>query len=172
MKRRNMLMAPAIVAGALIWSSALLAQDPEMEDSPQGAWFAWATIEGFPRQIPFMDTYTSDAQNQGRSGTVFCTLSVGKFVSPMGEVGVTPSAQGNWVRIAKNTFAFTAWRILVDADGRPVGTAKFWGTVSMQGTDSFTGTMNMAFYAPDGSRFGGFKGTTAAKRISIEMEEQ
>ncbi len=118
-----------------------------------------------------MDTYTSDANNQRCAGTVLCTLSVGKFASPMGLVSVTPSSHGNWVRIAKNKFAFTAWRILLDTDGRPVGTAKFWGTLTAQTNDTFTGTMNMAFHDPDGNAFGGFKGTTAGKRIAIEIEE-
>ncbi len=42
MKRRRMLLALAMVAGAAISASALSAQDPEPEYSPEGAWFALA----------------------------------------------------------------------------------------------------------------------------------
>ena len=149
--------------------STLLAQGGESSYSPEGAWLAWATIVGHPKPFPFMDTYTSDANNQGQSGTVLCTLETGKFPGPTGSlVGMTPSAHGNWVRIAKNKFAFTAWRILLDEAGRPWGTAKFWCTLTVETNNTFTGTMNAAYYDQNETVFASVTGTTAGKRIEIE----
>jgi hypothetical protein len=171
MKLKRMLLAFAMVAGAATSGSALLAQGGEPSYSPEGAWFAWATIVGRPNPFPFMDTYTSDANNQGRSGTILCTLATGKFPSPTGSlVSVSPSAQGNWVQIAKNQFAFTAWRILLDEVGRGVGTAKFWGTLTVQTNDTFTGTMNAAYYYGQSTTpFSTITGTTVGTRIAIEL---
>ena len=172
MGSKKLLLGLTMVVLTAAQGSALVSQEPEPSYSPDGAWFATATLVGLPRPFPFMDIYTSDATNQGRSGTVLCTLSVGKFASPMGLVSMTPTAHGNWIRTAKNTFAFTAWRILLDEDGRPVGTAKFWGTVTAGTPDGFTGTMNVELYAADGTAFGAFNGTTAGRRIAVESEQQ
>jgi len=165
MKRRTMMLALAMVAWAAMSQSALLAQDPEPSYSLDGAWFGKATMVGIPLPVPFMDIFTSDSNNQGQSGTVLCTLQLGKFPSPMGLVSSTPSGHGNWVRIGKNKFAFTVMRILMDADGRPVSTAKFWGTVTVQTNDTITGTMNAEYYGQDGKAFGGNTGTTVETRI-------
>lgn len=174
MKRRIVLPALAMVAWAAMSGSALWAQNPEPSYSPEGAWLAKATIAGFPTATPYMDTYTSDSNNQGRSGTVLCTLPFGKSWSPpLGiYVTLTASGQGSWVRIEKNKFAFTAWRFLLNADtGQVVGTAKFWGTLTVQTKDTFTGTMNAQYYDSNGTPLVGFKGTTAGNRIEVQIEE-
>ena len=173
MKRNLALLISTIAACAAISGPGLLAQSGEPSYSPEGAWFAWATIAGVPHPVPFMDIYTSDSNNRGRSGTVLCTLSIGKFPGPTGSfVGATASAHGNWVRLEKNRFAFTAWRILVNDAGQPVGTAKFWGTLTAETSDTFTGTMNTAYYYGQSAiPFATFTGTTAGKRIAIEIEQ-
>jgi hypothetical protein len=172
MKLRIMLLALAMVAWVAMTGSALWAQTPGPSYSPEGAWLAQATITGFPTATPYMDTYTSDSTNQGRSGTVLCTLPFGKSLSPLGIITLTASGHGNWVRIDKNKFAFTAWRFLLNADtGQVVGTAKFWGTVTVETKDTFTGTMNAQYYRSDGTPLVGFKGTTAGNRIEVQIEE-
>ena len=173
MNRKTLMLVLAIAAWAPMLGSALMAQEGEPSYSPEGAWFAWARIVGRPNPFPFLDTYTSDANNQGRSGTVLCTLATRKFTGPTGTpVSVTPSAQGNWVRIDKNQFAFTAWRILLDEEGRGVCAAKFWGTLTIQTNDTFTGTMNAAYYYGESTTpFSTFTGTTTGTRIAIEAPE-
>lgn len=168
-KRSSMLLALAMVAWAAISQSPLLAQAPERSYSLDGAWFGQATFSGAPGPIPFMDIIASDPNSQGQSGSILCTLQVGKIQSPMGLVSLTPSGHGNWVRIGKNKFAFTVMRILMDADGRPVGTAKFWGTRTAQTHDTSTGTMNAEYYDQDGKAYGRFSGTTAETRIGPSL---
>lgn len=171
MKLRIMSLALAMVAWAAMSGSALWAQNPEPSYSPEGAWFVKATIAGFPA-TPYMDTYTSDSNNPARSGTVLCTLPLGKSPSPLGIITLTASGHGSWVRIDKNKFAFTAWRFLLNADtGQVVGTAKFWGTVTVETKDTFTGTMNAQYYKSNGEPLVGFKGTTAGNRIEVQIEE-
>jgi hypothetical protein len=164
-----MVLALAMVAWAALSPSALWAQGPEPSYSLDGAWFGKATIVGMPLPVPFMDIFTSDLNNQGQSGSVLCTLQVGKSPSPMGLVSQTPSGHGSWVRIGKNKFAFTVMRVLMDADGRPVGTAKFWGTRTPQTSDTSTGTMNAEYYDQDGKVYGRFSGTTAETRIGPSL---
>jgi hypothetical protein len=144
--------------------------EEERSYSPEGAWFCTAKIPGVPVPVPYMDIYTSDSE---ASGTVLCTLSVGKFASPMGIVSMTQAGHGNWIRTGKNQFAFTAWRIIIDADGRPVGTAKFWGALTATTHDETSGTMNAEYYTPTGDRFLTITGLiTKGKRIQVEVEGQ
>ena len=147
--------------------------DVERSHSPEGAWFCTAKLPGVPVPVPYMDIYTSNSNGSEASGTVLCTLSVGKFASPMGIVSMTQAGHGNWIRIGKNKFAFTAWRIIIDADGHPVGTAKFWGTLTATTDDETSGTMNAEYYGPTGNRFLTVTGgITTGKRIEIEVEDQ
>jgi hypothetical protein len=78
----------------------------------------------------------------------------------MGTVSLTPTGHGNWVRIDNNKYAFTAWRILMDANGRPVSKAKFWGNVTLQASDTIAGTMNFEYYDQNGNAFQSNSGTT------------
>lgn len=165
MKRSRMLLATAMVAYATMCQSVLVAQGPEPSYSLEGAWFGQATLAGNPRPVPFMDIFTSDPNSPGQSGSVLCTLQVAAIQSPMGLVSLTPTGHGNWVRIDKNKYAFTAWRILMDANGRPVSRAKFWGTVTVQTNDTIRGTMNFEYYDQDGKAFMSNTGTTVETRI-------
>jgi hypothetical protein len=145
----------------------------ERSYSPEGAWFCTAKLPGVPVPVPYMDIYTSNSNGSEASGTVLCTLSVGKFASPMGVVSMTQAGHGNWIRIGKNRFAFTALRIITDANGRPVGTAKFWGTLTATAHDETSGTMNAEYYGPTGDRFVTVTGgITTGKRIEVEVEGQ
>jgi hypothetical protein len=151
------------------------AQEPQPQYSPDGAWFATASMAGGV-QVPFMDIYASDPTTQGRAGTVLCTLSTPAFQGTYGMTAATTAGHGNWVRIDKNRFAFTVWRILVDADptngvpdGAAVGTAKFWGTIIATGADSFEGSMKAQYYGPDGALlFELPEFQTAGKRVAIQ----
>jgi len=179
-RNRGMLLSlAAIVALAAVSVSASRSQEPEPSYSPDGAWFATAVFNGMP--LPFMDIYTSNPTSQGRAGTVLCTLSAPALETPYGTLNGTTTGHGNWIRVDKNQFAFTVWRILVDAGsmpGTPVGAIKFWGTITVTGPDTFTGTMNAQYYAYGldgqlsplpGMKFEGI--TTAGKRIAVETQE-
>ena len=141
--------------------------------SPEGAWFCSVKFPGWPSGVPYMDIYTSDSNGPRVSGTVLCTLSVGKFPSPMGMVSMTQAGHGNWIRLEKNTFAFTALRILLDADGHPVGTAKFWGTLTATAEDETSGTMNAEYYDSKGALFNRISGgISTGKKIEVVVEQQ
>lgn len=174
MKRKRMLHATMIVAYAVISASALPADEDEPSYSLEGAWFGRATIEGLPQPFPFMDLYSSDSNNPGRSGAVLCTLVTGAIPGPAGGlVSGTPSSHGNWVRIAKNKFAFTAWKVLLNEAGVPVGTAKFWGVVTAKAGDMSAGTVKAAFYyGGSETPFAILKATTVSHRIPIEFDAQ
>ncbi len=176
MKRTIQLLALAMAASAAMAQPALRAHNPESSYSLEGAWLVEAKFPGSPTTTPYMDLYTSDSNNQGRSGTVLCTLPLGKSFNPVLGVYVTQTASGHgiWVRIDKNRFAVTAWRLIVNADtNQVVGSAKFWGTITMQTNDTMTGTMNAEFYAQNGTVMTSFKnGTSAGTRVAIQFEEQ
>ena len=160
-------MRPAIVtflAALGIWAAlsvpALRAQDPQASYTPEGAWLMKGTLG--PATFVWMDTYTSDSTNQGRSGTVLCTLP-----SPTS----TESGHGVWERIEKNRFAFTAWRIVLDASRQPAGTAKFWGTVTMTSNGAMNGTLSAQYYDLDGHLVNTIAGVkSVGQRIEIQYE--
>ena len=78
--------------------------------------------------VPFMDVYTPCAHRPGAEGTVLCSVALGNFPTPAGPVSSTQSGHGNWIRVAKNTYAFTVWRLRVNlTTGMTVGWAKFCG---------------------------------------------
>ena len=161
----------AMFAGISLYAS--LYQDTERSYSPEGAWFCSVKFPGSPTAVPYMDLYTSDSNKPGVSGTVLCTLSVGSFPSPMGLVSMTQAGHGNWIRIAKDKFAFTAWRIIVDTVGHPVGTAKFYGSVTVIAENEISGTMNAEYYNSAGDRFFAIAGgVSTGKRIEVEVENQ
>jgi hypothetical protein len=153
MNRRIVLPALAMTAWPAIWLPTLVAQSSEPSYSIDGAWFGLAAVPGRPAPLPFMDIFTSDLNSPGQSGTVLCTLQLPSMQSPMGQVSLTPTGHGNWVRTGNNKFAFTVSRVLMDANGRPVSKAKFWGAVASQTFDTITGTMNYEYYDQDGKAF-------------------
>jgi hypothetical protein len=177
--RGILLSLVAIVALAAVSVSASRSQEPEPSYSPDGAWFATAQMSG-GMTLPFMDIYTSNPTTPGRSGTVLCTLSAPAFQTPYGKLNATQGGHGNWIRVGKNQFAFTVWRILIDADpanlvpdGAPMGVVKFWGTITATGPDTFAGILNADYYGPDWqTRFLIVRGLlTAGTRIAVQTEE-
>ena len=170
--RRSMLALIGLAVFAGISPFASSYQDFERSHSPEGAWFVTGVIPGIPHPVLWMDTYTSDANRPGVSGTVLCTLPVGKSPSPMGLVSVTSTAHGNWIRIGKNKFAMTAWRIIMDANGAAVGTARFWGTLTVSEENEASGTLNADYYDSNGVRYYSMRGgTSSAKRIEVVVDE-
>jgi|WetSurSiteA1Bulk_404760.scaffolds.fasta_scaffold83370_1 hypothetical protein len=161
----NKMIVLALVAIMLLAAIPLYASLGEGADSaysPEGAWLVNGVVAG--QLYIWMDIYTSNSKNPAVSGTVLCTLPA---VS-----GITPTGHGNWVRIGKNTFAFTALRILIDLNGNPFGTAKFWGTVSVDEENKMSGTMNVQYYDFDDDAISPvLQGISTAKRIEIKLEE-
>ena len=151
----------AMFAGISLYAS--LYQDTERSYSPEGAWLMNGVVNGQP--FLWMDTYTSNSNNPAVSGTVLCTLPAGN--------NQTQSGHGNWIRIGKNKFAFTAWRFMTGADGKPVGKAKFWGTVTLDAENQMSGTMNAQYYWLNGAPIGpALSGTSTGTLIEVEVEEQ
>jgi hypothetical protein len=147
-------LLPAALMLALMTGSVHAGQDPEPTYAPEGTWLAIGTLG--PLEIPFMDTYASLHNQHGLKGTVICTLNFGfPFLLPLGPNGTaisvigTQTGQGNWVRVEKNVYAFTAWRMLLGPNGNVVGWAKFWGSIRPDAPDHFLGDINVAFYTLD-----------------------
>jgi len=161
MTRKN-IRGLALVALIAISGFALWAQDPHASYTPEGAWLVRGTFGPASPTFVWMDTYSSDATNQARAGTILCTLP---------STTMTASGQGVWARIEKNKFAFTAWRIRLDPSSQPIGLAKFWGTVTLPTNDSLTGTLNAEFYDLAGNVVNRMLGgTSAGTRIQIQYE--
>jgi hypothetical protein len=178
MSRRSSLTLLSVVAVALftVWTPVALAQEAHRTNAPDGAWTAIAYMPD-GSQLPFMDLYTSNPMSPGVSGTVLCTLSVPAFETPFGKLNMTTSGHGNWVRTDRNRYAFTAWRILIDADpsnpvpdGAPMGMVKFRGTITTIGHGTFEGTMTADYYDVGGTLFWSFSFTTVGRRIVVEPE--
>jgi hypothetical protein len=178
MKRKFWLIALAVVAAAGVTGAAPSRQDALADRGPayslEGAWFGTASIIGLP-PMPTMDTFTSSAATPRVSGTFLCTIPPGPYPNPLdpsGWLSVTPSGQGNWKRVARNEYAFTAWRIVMDQTGAVVGTAKYWGVITPLSPNEYSGTMNAEFYRLDGSLLfpGTFTGTLSSNRIEIVID--
>ena len=81
--------------------------------------------------------------------------------------------QGNWVRIGRNKYAFTAVRTIYDENGNLFGRAKNWGAITQISKDEYTGTMNVQFYLEDGTPTTPvFSGTLHSQRVAITFEQQ
>jgi hypothetical protein len=143
----------AVVVLAMMTGSAHAGQDPQPNYLPDGTWLAFATQGNVKR--PFMDTYASLQNQHGLRGTVICTLGQGWNHLPLGPQGAlisvtgTQTGQGSWTKVQKNVYAFTAWRILTDTDGKGVGWVQFWGEIRPDAPDHFLGEINAAFYTLD-----------------------
>ena len=163
-------VASVFVAAGLSASAALRTSDRSQERGPvyslEGAWYGITTFPGTPiPPTPTMDTFTSNAKRQSVEGTFLCTIPAEMAG------GQTPSGHGNWVRIATNTYAFTAMRARVTAAG--LGWVKFWGTITPISDDEATGTINAQFFAPDGTTpvSPPFPGTIERHRVGITLEQ-
>ncbi len=161
--KKKIVLALAVIAmfaGIRLYASTN--QDAETSYSPEGAWLMNGVVAG--QSFLWMDTYTSDSNKPGVSGIVLCTLPV---VS-----GMTQSGHGSWVRIAKNKFAITAVRILIGGDGQPAGTAKFWGTVTVDKENEMSGTLSVQYFSLGGEAVSPVigPGTSTGKRIEVKVE--
>lgn len=182
MTRRKRISTMA-VTGILLFLGILLSasssQDSERSYTPEGAWFCYATLTSLPGapRLPFMDIYTPSSTGRADSGTVLCTLPPGKFpIYVNGQlsyyVSMVPAGHGNWVRTGKNKFAFTVGRILLDEKTKVAGTAKFWGTLTIETWNEFTGEIKAQFYGLDNQPIAPvIEGTTAGRFIEVEVEE-
>lgn len=109
--------------------------------SIEGAWIGTATIPGLP-PTPSMDTFTSNTATPGREGSFLCTIPPFRLPNPENPIGwltSTPSAHGNWLRVGKSKYDYTAWRIMMDQDGVPVGQARFSGTITRLSDEEYLG---------------------------------
>ncbi len=162
MTRKSMFTAVALAALVAGSGFAAWAQESQASQTPEGAWLVNGTFGPGSPTFLWMDNYTSDSTNQGRAGTILCTLP---------SATATASGHGVWARIDKNKFAITAWRIRLDPNSQPVGLAKFWGTVTMSTHDTMTGTLNAEFYDLHGNLLNKMLGgITAGTRIQIQYE--
>jgi hypothetical protein len=157
-------------AAGITASAALPASDRSQNGGPvyslEGAWYGITEFPGTPiPPTPTMDTFTSNAQRPAVEGTFLCTIPAEIAV------GQTPSGHGNWVRIARNTYAFTALRAWTNG-GSILGWARFWGTITPTSDDHLTGTINAQFFLPDGTPASPpFAGTLERHRIDITFEQ-
>ena len=158
-----------LAAGAFAASSALHAAGARQERGPvysiEGAWYGMTDITGVP-STPTLDTFTSNARRSGVEGTFLCNI-------PPGMAGnQTPSAHGNWIRIATNTYAYTAMRAITNG-ATIVGWAKFWGTITAVSDDELTGTINVQIYYPDLTPKSPvvYTGTIERHRVEIIFEQ-
>jgi hypothetical protein len=162
------LFAALAVAAATrpVWSS----EQEQPSYSLEGSWLGVATIPGFGT-FPYMDTYAGGVTTPMMGGTALCTVPVGSIPTPAGPVSFTHTAQGSWLHTAKNEYAITLWRIRLDGTGKPVGLAKFWGTLTMTSEDAFSGTLNVEIYSASGTLLNRITGGTAnASRIQVQLE--
>jgi len=162
MTRKSIFAALALTALVAMLGFTLWAQEPQASHSPEGAWLVKGAFGPGSPTFLWMDNYTSDSTNQARMGTILCTLP---------SATATASGHGVWARIEKNKFAFTAWRIRLNANSQPIGLAKFWGTVTLTTNDTMTGTLNAEFYDLNGNVLNSMLGgTSAGTRIQIQYE--
>ena len=147
---------------------ALEAAEPSQETGPvyslEGAWYGITNVVGLP-PTPTLDTFVSNARRSGVEGTFLCTV-------PAGLAGnQTPSGHGNWVRVATNTYAFTAMRAITNGPTH-VGWARFWGTISAVSDNELTGTINVQLYLPNGTPMSPvFSGALERHRVDITVEQ-
>ncbi len=158
-----------VVAAGLSASVALQAYHSQ-EIGPvyelEGAWYGMTTFPGSSiPPTPTMDTFASNAQQHGVEGTYLCTVPAAIAG------GQTPSGHGNWVRIATNTYAYTAVRARMNG-ATFLGWAKYWGTVTALSDDELTGTINVQFFDLGGAPVSPqFPGSLERHRVGITFEQ-
>ncbi len=140
--------------------------------SLEGAWYGQISASDLGLTIPTLDTFTSNPEKPGMEGTFLCTIpavpQMANPTNPDGYLKQTPSGHGNWVRIGRNKYAFTAMRNIFDENGNLFGLAKTWGTITPISKDEYTGTAKFQFYFPDGTPYTPeFTGTMHSQRVAI-----
>jgi hypothetical protein len=159
-----------LAAAGIAASAASGPPDPRQKSHPtyslEGAWYGMTNIAGIP-PTPTLDTFVSDAERRGAEGTFLCTI-------PATIAGQqTPAGHGNWVRVGKNRYAFTAMRA-IHVPGSPdfIGWAKFWGTITAVSDSELAGTMNAQFFQADGTPISPqYSGTIERHRVEIAFEQ-
>ncbi len=144
--------------------------------SMEGAWHGTATVDGTDIVTPTLDTFTWDARRgPGIQGSFLCTIPPGKLPNPTNPEGLltlTASGHGNWVRVGKNKYSFTAYRTIFDENGKLFGIQKNWGTITPVSDNEYTGTIKVVFVMADGTPFTPvFTGTLHSERIPIIPEQ-
>ena len=161
MKTRNARLTFAVavlVTAGIVASTAARQGSLTGETGPvysmEGVWYGMTVIDGMA-PIASVDTLTANAQRPGEAGTFLCNVrAIGKVPNPLnpnGWLSVTPWGQGSWVRSGTNRAAFTAVRTIVNESGQFFGWAKFWGTMTLISENEITGTMNVQYYAANGT---------------------
>ncbi len=149
----QVLLPIALFASLTVLVAASVGASAAQENGPvyslEGAWYQVAGGG--------MDTFVSNAQRPGVEGTFLCSVgAVGKLPHPSKPnvwLSVTLEGHGNWVRIDKNTYAFTAMRPIMDSDGYPFGWATFVGTITAISENEYTGINNFQWYNLDGTPY-------------------
>jgi hypothetical protein len=135
------------VALFAILAVLVAAQQSGPEYSIEGAWYDMDSPSG-------LDTFVSNAQRPGVEGTFLCSVpAVPKVPYGNGWLSVALEGHGNWVRIAKNKYAFTAMRPICNQDGMPFGWATFVGTITPISENEYTGTNTYQWYNLDGTPY-------------------
>ncbi len=173
MKTSNMRYIAGFVAVLVtIGVGRSIAQETNGVYSMEGAWYGVVTLTDLGLSIPSLDTFTSNALKPGVKGTFLCTVPAMTNIGNDGWLRETPSGHGNWVRIGKNKYAFTAARSIFDEKGNLFGRSKAWGTITPMSDNEYTGTINVQYYLSDGTPFTPvFKGTMHSQRLAITFEQ-
>ncbi len=167
---RSILTLLAVIVAVGV--SASLAQDRGRDYSMEGAWYGVVTLTDLGMSIPSLDTFTSNPRRPGVKGTFLCTVPAMTNIGNGGWLRETPAGHGNWVRIGRNKYAFTAVRSIFDENGNLFGRSKAWGTITPISEDEYTGTINVQYYLPDWTPFTPpFKGTLHSQRLAITFEQ-
>jgi hypothetical protein len=71
--------------------------------------------------------------------------------------------------VGRNEYDYTAWRIMMDQDGVPVGQARFSGTIAPLSNEEYSGTMTVEFFRFDGTPLlpVTFTGTLSSRRVEV-----
>lgn len=166
------LLAIIVAVGA----STSIAQERERIYSMEGAWSGAVSLTDLGLTIPTLDTFTSNPLKPGMEGTFLCSVpAVTQYPNPLNPNGwtkQTSAGHGNWLRIGRNKYAFTAIRTIFDENGNLFGHAKNWGTITQISKNEYTGTMNVQFYLADGTPSTPvFSGTLRSQRVAITFEQ-
>ncbi len=177
MKSRSMryiLILTAMLVGVAVVSAS--AQERDRVYSMEGAWYGQISMPDYGLTVPTLDTFTSNPDKPGLEGTFLCTIpAVPEMANPRNPSGYlkqTPSGHGNWVRIGRNKYAFTAMRNIFDENGNLFGLAKTWGTITPISKSEYTGTANTQFLFPDGTPYSPvFTGSMHSQRVAITLPQ-
>lgn len=180
-KTRVMVAILAVLVTAGISAAGLRHDGLQAQTGPvfpiEGVWYGMTFLNGLP-PIASVDTMTANAQRPGEAGTFLCNVpAIGKVPNPLnpnGWLSATPWGQGTWVRIGTNRAAFTAVRTIVTESGQFFGWAKFWGTMTVVSENEIAGTMNVQYFAANGTPLfpHALSGTVQRSRLEIVFEQQ